>query len=313
MKWKLVKVRLHQIRRQLESLGLFYAFILFAGLCGLVFVAYTSYHQEEKFLYFFGLTILALFLIHISRKDKQFIYSQVDHPVQNIFAEYFIFTLPVTLPSLFSSHRLYFLLLILSLFIIANSKVNTRQRTKFPHLSKIMAPQNFEWLSGLRKNLIPLIILCLLAAATCWVRILPLIFLWFITLSVISFYQECESLQILFASSNTPQKVLKRKILNHTKFILLIFVPILLVNSIFNPNLIIVNGLFLLIQITTFIFAILLKYATYTPNESLKGNTILLSIVALGSLIPYLLPIPVFMCFRNYGRSVNNLKHYLND
>ncbi|MEO9022056.1 MAG: hypothetical protein ABI237_00175 [Ginsengibacter sp.] len=313
MKWILVKVRSYQIRRELESLGLLYAFILLVFLCGLVFFVYTAYHQEEKSLYVFSLTILALLWIHFSRTDQQFVYNHIGHPVQNIFAEYFIFTLPVSIPSLFTSYWFYFPLLIVSIYIIANTRISIKRKTRFPHLSKIISSQNFEWLSGLRKNLIQILILWLLAAIFCRIRILPLIFLWFIMLSVISFYQECESLQILLASSSSPKKLLKRKIINHTRFILLIFIPILIVNSIFNQDLILINIIFLLIQITTFIFAVLLKYTTYVPNKSLKGNTILLSIVSIGTLIPFLLPIPLFMCFKNYGKSVKNLKTYFND
>ena len=313
MKWILVRVRLHQIKRQLESLGLGYAIILLAFLAALIFYVYLSYLQKNKALYVFSATVLILFLIHTSRKDKEFVHSQVNHPSQNIFTEYFIFTLPVTIPSLFTSHWLYFPLLILSFYVISNIKINLKQRTMFPHLSKIIPPQDFEWLSGLRKNLISFLILFALAAITCWIRILPLVFLWLIVISITSFYQECESLQILLATPGTPKKIIQRKIWNHSKYLLIILLPILIINSIFNPGLIVINFVFLLVQFTVIIFAILLKYTTYSPNENLTGNVILVSAVTISALIPFLLPIPLIMCFRNYGRSVKNLKSYFND
>lgn len=313
MKWILVKVRLHQIKRQLESLGLVYALILLAFLAALIFYVYLAYLQKGKALYVFSFTILPLFLIHTSRKDKEFVYSQVDHPVQNIFTEYFILTLPITIPSIFTSHWFYFPFLILSFYVISNIKINLKQKTMFPHLSKIIPAQDFEWLSGLRKNLISFLILFALAAITCWVRILPLIFLWLIVISITSFYQECESLQILLATPGTPKKIIQRKIWNQSKYLLIILLPILVVNSIFNPGLILVNLVFLLVQFTIIVFAILLKYTTYSPNENLTGNVILVSAVTIGALIPFLLPIPLIMCFRNYGRSVKNLKSYFND
>lgn len=313
MRWILVRVRLHQVKRQLESLGLGYAFILLALLVTTIFYIYLSYLQKDKALYAFSLTVIILFLIHTSRKDKQFVHSQVNHPAQNIFTEYFIFTLPVTIPSLFTFHWFYFPLLILSFYVISNIKINLKQRTMIPHLSRIISSQNFEWLSGLRKNLIPFLIFFILAAITCWVRILPLIFLWFIVISIISFYQECESLQILLASHNSPEKTLNQKIWNHSKYLFIILLPILIINSIFNPGLILVNLVFLFVQFTVIIFAILLKYTTYSPNENLTGNVILVSAVTIGALIPFLLPIPLIMCFRNYGKSVKNLKNYFND
>ena len=313
MKWILTKVRIHQIRRQIEELGLFYSLIVLVFLCIVVFYVYVAYCQNDKSFYVFALTTLLLLMLHISRKDKEFVYQQIDHPVQNIFTEYFVYTLPFTLPSLFTSHWFYFPVSILFFYIIANIRINLKKRTMFPHLSKIISSENFEWISGLRKNYISILICLLLAIITCWIRIVPLIFLWFFITVAASFYQECESLQILFASSDSSKKMLKGKIINHSKLIVIIILPFLIVNSIFNPGMILINIAFLLVQITLLIFAILLKYTTYTPNENLKGNSILLATASLGTFIPFLLPIPIIMCFRNYGKAVRNLKFYFND
>jgi hypothetical protein len=313
MKWTLVRVRLCQARKQLNSLGMFYSLLLFSFLCFAIFYIFLAYGQKDKSLYVFSATILVFIGIHFSRSDREFVHNHIADPVQNIFSEYFIFSLPFTLPSLFTAHWFYFPSLIFSAYLIAHIKVSFKRRTLFPHLSKIIPSQNFEWLGGLRKNLTPVIILWLLAIISCRIRILPLVFLWFIVVTVTSFYQQCEPLQILYASAETPKKLVMQKIAKHTALILIIFFPVLVVNSIFNPDLLLINLIFLLVQITVLIFSILLKYTTYIPNENLKGNTILLSTVTIGALIPFLLPIPIIMCFRNYGRSVKNLNHYFND
>jgi len=313
IKWILIKVRIHQIKRQLNELGIGYAFILLAFLTTLIFYVYLAYTQKEKSLFLFIISILSILAIQISRRDKEFIFNHIDHPVQNIFAEYFILTLPVTITSLFTSHWFYFPLIILAFYFIANIKIRLKQRTVFPKLSKIISPYDFEWLSGLRKTYAGIVIFLLLACITCWIRILPLIFLWFITTSVASFYQECESLPVLFASSISPQNLLKKKMVKSIQFLIMMLIPILILNSIFNPGFILINIIFLLIQITILIFAILLKYTTYSPNETLKGNTLLLSMVSIGSLIPFVLPIPLIMCFRNYSKAIKNLNFYFND
>lgn len=313
MNWTLVRVRLHQAKRQLNSLGIFYALILFAFLCFAIFYIFLAYREREKSLYVFVASIFMLSGIHFSRSDKKFVDSHVARPVQNIFTEYVIFSVPFILPSVFTSQWFYFPIWVFACFLIAHIKASFRQRTRCPHLSKIIPSQNFEWLSGLRKNLVPVLLLWVLALITCRVRILPLIFLWFIIVTATSFYQQCESLQVLFASSEDPGKLVTNKIRRAIFLTLMLFVPILVINSIFNPTLILVNAIFLFVQITIIVFAILLKYTTYLPNENLKGNTILMSMVTIGALIPFLLPIPVIMCFRNYGRSIKNLNHYFDD
>ncbi|HEY5368012.1 MAG TPA: hypothetical protein VIJ75_03395 [Hanamia sp.] len=313
MNWILLRVRLHQAKRQLNSLGIFYALILFGFLCIAIFYTFLAYREKDKSPYVFAVTILTLAGIHFSRSDKEFVNNHVARPIQNIFTEYLIFSFPFILPSIFTSQWFYFPTWVLACFLIAPIKASFRQRTRFPHLSKIISPQNFEWLTGLRKNLVLFIVLWILAIITCRVRILPLIFLWFMIVTATSFYQQCESLQVLFASSESPGRLIKKKIETAVSFTAILVVPILVINSIFNPTLILVNAIFLLVQITIIVFAILLKYTTYLPNENLKGNTIIISMVTIGALIPFLLPIPAIMCFRNYNRSIKNLKHYIDD
>lgn len=313
MNWVLFRVRLHQAKRQLNSLGIFYALILLAFLCFAIFYILLAYREREKSLYIFVASILILAGIHFARTDKKFVYNHIARPVQNISTEYVIFSLPFILPSVFTSQWFYFPIWVLTCFLIAYIKAGFQQRTRFPHLSNFISPQNFEWLSGLRKNLVPVLLLWVLALITCRVRIFPLIFLWLIIVTATSFYQQCESLQVLFASSHTPRQLIMQKTRHATALTLIFFVPILVINGIFNPSLILVNTIFLFVQITIIVFAVLLKYTTYLPNENLKGNTILMSMVTIGALIPFLLPIPVIMCFRNYGKSIKNLKYYFDD
>jgi hypothetical protein len=313
MNWRLVRVRLHQIKRQLNALGIFYAFILFAFLCLAIFYIFLAYREKDRSQYIFAASVFILAGIHFSRTDKKFVDNHIVKPVQNIFTEYIVFSLPFILPTVFTSQWFYFPIWVFACFLIAHIKVSFRQRTRFPHLSHFISAQNFEWLSGLRKNLLSVLFLWILAAITCHVRILPLIFLWFITVTATSYYQQCESLQVLFASSECPRKLITQKMRRAIILTLIFFVPILAINTIFNPTLILVNAIFLFVQITIIVFAILLKYTTYLPNENLKGNTILVSTVTICALIPFLLPIPIIMCFRNYGRSIKNLKHYFDD
>jgi hypothetical protein len=146
-----------------------------------------------------------------------------------------------------------------------------------------------------------------------WFRILPLLLLWFITVSIASFYTECEPLHILKEGNFSSNRLLNRKLMRHSKYLLLLFSPLLVINTIFNPEFWILNIIFIPIQLSLMCYAICLKYSTYIPNKKPIGNSIILSLVSLGSIIPYLLPIPLLMAVFTYRKAKMNLNNYLND
>lgn len=313
MKNTLIRLRLRQLKRILNEIGIGYFIIVLIFFLAILFYDYLFYSLKDKAVFIFGLTVVSVLAAHIQRKDKEFIYTHVSHPVQNIFSEYLLFSLPFALPALFTNQWYYFPLLVICLLFIANITTSLKVRTLFPKLSNIISTKNFEWLSGIRNNYFGLLLFIVLAVATSPLRIVPLIFLWLIVGAICGFYLECESLQILFSSKSSSKEFIKKKIFEHSKLLLFILVPVLILNSIFNPELILINIAFLLIQLATIIFAILLKYSIYLPNENIKGNSILMAFVSICTFIPFLLPVPLIMCFRNYGKAVKNLNHYLND
>ena len=199
------------------------------------------------------------------------------------------------------------------MYAIAHVKINLKQKTNLSQLSKVLLTNNFEWLSGIRKYPVQLFILCLLALATCWIKIIPLFSLWLLTSIVSSFYYECEPLQILFASEKNAKQFLIKKIKMHTLQLIIVFSPIIIINSVFNPDAILINLIFVLIQIMFLWFAILIKYSVYSPNDNLTQNTVLVNFALFGSVIPFLLPVPIIMNIRNYKKAVSNLNFYFND
>jgi hypothetical protein len=203
--------------------------------------------------------------------------------------------------------------MLLLFYIISAINISLIQRTILANLSNIIPADNFEWLSGSRKHYLYLS-LCLIAALiTSWLKIVPLFFLWIFTFTITSFYTECEPLHILFASSENMKKLLRSKIIRHSILLIMIFAPVLIINSFFHPEMTFINIAFILVEIILLAFSILLKYTSYQPDENLNGNSILISLATIGVIIPFLLPVPLIMCFRNYRKAIKNLNRYFND
>ncbi len=308
----LINLRLIQIKRELKEAGL-RSFVILGILLYLIYYSFIVYQKSLDAFLLIGFLFLFCLSLQASRKDKFFLYNHIDNPHLEIFSEYFILTLPFTILSLFTSNWFCFPILIAFLYIIPFLKYTLKQKTYLRKISLIIPVQNFELISGFRKSFLFLIPLYILAIGFCWFRILPLFLLWLISVTIASFYSECEPLHILKEGNTSSKKFLKQKLYQNSKCVLFFYFPILFVNTIYNLDFWIVNLLFIPIQLSLLCLAICFKYSLYRPNKNIGGGNIVLSFVSLSSLVPYLLPIPFIMALDYYGKAKKNLNNYFHD
>lgn len=308
----LLYIRTRQIKREADGLGL-YLIIFIAIAAVLSLVTYFQYKNNQQAWFVVAVLSIACLAIQYIRKDKQFIYKQLDKPYVQIFLEYFIFTLPFSITSLFTKNWFCFPVLVPVLYCIPFLKFQFKHKAVFKHLSSLIPASNFEWISGIRKQFIPFISLYVVALAFCWVRILPLSLLWFLTIIISAFFLENEPLHILREGNKTARKFLLDKIKINIKYILILYSLPVIMNAIFVREFLIITLLFIPVQIALLCFAVNLKYSTYKPQTNLLANNVAFSIVAILSAMPYLLPIPVALAIVYFYKAENNLKTYLHD
>jgi len=308
----LLYIRLIQAKRELNSAG-FGVLIIFGILSYLIYAAYTFFLKSPDAYYLTAFLFLICVALQSYRNDKQFVYVHIRKPHFEMYLEYLAFTLVFSISSLFTDNWICFPVLLAALLLIPFLKFTVKQKTYFTTISTVIQAYDFEWISGFRKSFGILIPLYLLAIGFSWFRILPLLILWFITLIIASFYTECEPLHILKEGDPSSSKLLKSKLIRMMKYTFILYMPVLVVNTIFNPEYWILNLLFIPLQMSLVGYSICLKYSSYEPNKNAIGNNVILSIVSLGSIIPYFLPIPLLMTVFTYGKAKKNLNIYLND
>jgi hypothetical protein len=308
----LLYIRIKQLQREIRSLGL-YTPVLIVIVFYLIFVSFRKFENGQYALDIIAAAAFICTALQIYRKDKVFIYKQIEKPHLQLFSEYLALTLPFTVTALFTKSWMYYPLLPVFLFCISYLKISVRKKTVLKNLSNIIPASNFEWISGFRKSFIFFIGLYLFAVAFCWFRILPLFLLWFLTVIIISFYSECEPTQILRESGRSSKKFLLHKLISQNLFILILYVPLVIINTFLNNKLLLINLLFVPTQMSLLCFAICLKYSSYRPNKKLTENNILITIIAFLSSLPYLLPVPVILSFIYFYKAKKNLNHYLDD
>ncbi|MBL7700864.1 MAG: hypothetical protein JNM14_01330 [Ferruginibacter sp.] len=308
----LLYIRSKQIKREADGLGL--SLIIFIAIAvALSFIAWFQYKNNRQGWFVAAVLAIICFAIQYNRKDKQFIYKQLDKPQLQIFLEYLFLTLPFSITSLVTKNWYCFPLLLLALAGISFLKFQYKHKAVFTNLSLLIPASNFEWISGIRKQFIAFTILYLVALGFCWVRILPLFLLWFLTIIVCSFFLENEPVHILREGNKPAGKFLLDKIKVNIKYILILYSLPVIINALFVREFLMITLLFIPVQIALVCFAINLKYSTYKPQTNQLGNNVAFSIIAILSALPYFLPVLIVLAMIYFYKAGKNLKTYLHD
>ncbi len=255
---------------------------------------------------------LTLYGIHQSRSDLRFMQHLSRRPQWIWVGEYLIFSLPFSLLLLSAANWQATLLWWLCCLSVPFTPVRRAQVWPQVFWGRLLPAALYEWISGMRK--FGIFILLLYAFAFVSVFFLPyaaLFFFWLLLSFLACFYQECESHQLLSAAELPARQYLHKKIRLHISFACMVGLPVYLVYILFYPDQIWVVLVFLILSSIMHLFFILNKYATYRPNRKIGGSGILQSLVMLSVVIPFLVPLPLILCFRDYGRAVRNLDFYI--
>ena len=212
MSFALINIRYLQAIRALKEGGLGSVLLPFL-IVGLSLGSYKAYQNIQ----YGGLLLLLLLLIcmslHIRRKDKTFAQLHLPNWHVQMYLEYATLTLPFTITALFTPHYFYFPALLALLWLVPYIHYTPAQKTIFKRISTIFpSAHSLEWISGFRTSFLTIIPLYILALATCWMRFLPLLLLWFITTALLNFYNEHEALHILKAQHTHARNFLNQKI-----------------------------------------------------------------------------------------------------
>ena len=308
----LLYIRKRQLVYELKQLGI-YSIAIFAIVVSVIYYTYTVYQDTVFALLITASIAISCYTFHSFRKDKEFLYLHSGSYHFSLYLEYSIFTFPLILMCLFTSQWYCFFILQIILLIIPLSKITIKERTIFRNLSRLIPAFYFEWLSGIRQKYLQIIFVYILALALSWVKILPLFLLWYLTLIISSFYNEFESVVILREGNKSSRDFLRKKLLKHSILLIFFYLPVLIINNLFNPDFIILNLGLLLSQIALLIFVMCFKYSNYVPNQIQYGNNLLVILVSLCASIPVFLPVPLIIAYKYYSNAKNNLKEYFND
>ncbi len=318
---QMLRIRLLQLKRSFSGLPVLYWLII------ATVVLYAFYGLSVK-MNDYSFSIIVMFAcpvliasLHFVRRDHRFLNILSPYPWKIYLREYFTLLIPVLL--LFVIHQ-YWSLILFSIFellvfvgIIALVPVRSNITLTFAfvpvRITSLIPVPGFEWHGGYRRWGFQVLIFYLFAIGLSFLPFASLFLLAFLTFVIGGFYTHGESLAILNADNLEPSAFLKKKILQHSKFMSLFLLPALIIYLFQHPEhwyMVLIAWFVYMINIFYFIT---LKYALYRPDKKLTADTIWVGLLFAATLIPFLFPIPLIVSMRNYSLSKINLKIYLDD
>lgn len=325
------KIRFSQFFRLLKEIGLFRVIALLLIAWFVFFLAFRFLISPENTIMSIIVIAALLLSIHASRNDKHFIKTTIKNPYLIYLSEYFLLVLPILviwiiqfnwigtgslilIPLLTSLFSINFKLLHLGTILkfLMNpfsSNPNSRIKVSLPFISNC----SFEWISGIRRNLVVLFPVYLFILAFSFKPYVAVVGIIFISILVSGFYYHGEPREYVEFLARNPGEFMLRKILTNIKQLTILFAPILLIAMIFQTNtwyyLIGAIIFSFLIQVLTIIF----KYALFEENANLNRNSIIVYGNILFLLLPVFWPVPIIMGIIYYNKALINLKKYFHD
>ena len=151
----ILKIRLLQLYRELVKAGwwaILIALIIYLAIVIKITRPSVVLLEGSELILLF---VMALFSINSFRKDKRLL-KQIfpDNYKKYLFVEYILFSLPLTIPYLFSGFKIGIIIFLISCFVITQLDISVKINLKNQAiiLKKFISPNNFEWIAGMRKT-----------------------------------------------------------------------------------------------------------------------------------------------------------------
>lgn len=308
----LLIIRLKQVYRSIAGIGLLRMLFLAAFIAYLGFFLYSNASEKLTSLYISIGFLLLILLIHLKRRDKQFLKSNFSNFKTLLLTEYFLVSIPI-LTCLIIQQQWISLLPLLGLFVIVHLNFKTKYSSLNTKLQALIPSDSFEWKAGLRKQFFLLVPVYLIAIITSYyIGSVPLAIL-IIGISTFSFYENCESQQLLLAYELSSKKLLQLKVKRQLQLYSVATAPLIILFLVFHNDIWYIPIIEYLIFCSLHLYAIMIKYAFFSPNIKSTAAQTMGTISILGGIIPIFLPVVWALTIWFYIKSIHKLNYYLDD
>jgi hypothetical protein len=273
----------------------------------LVYLFFQIFALKNSYI-ILAINILTIFSLHTTRSDKAFLKSAGVPTMPLFFIEYLSLSIPFIFYFAVNQYFIELSSLLLALCGIGVSNLTFKTQVLRSLSFAFVPPLLFEWRAGLRQSW--LFITLIYIGAVFFYQSVTIIILFnlLLIINLTTFYLYGEDRLLIQISQLSPFHFLIFKAKYHVLFATFVLFPLTLLLFIFHPFLWFLAVLVLIINIFMQIFVILQKYAVWDSNSNLQPNMTLYLFYFISFVIPFLLPVGIFLFVRAYKKAIRNLK-----
>ncbi len=260
-----------------------------------------------------GSFVLSILIIHLKRKDKEFLEIYAPKPQGVFIVEYVILSVPLILSLLYKRSWSYLFIYLLILTLISLLKITPKKSSLNTIFQKWIPDENFEWKAEIRRYLIFFLVIWFAGLLTSFFVASVPITIFILGSVVLGFYKKSEPLQILIAGELNTRQFLIRKIKSQLFSFSILIIPLVLAFVIFHPHYYYIAFIEYAVFMILFIYTILLKYAFYRPDKESGAIQTFMIIGAFCLFVPVLIPLILLLSIKFLFQASHKLKFYLND
>jgi len=308
-----VIIRLKQIYRAINGLGLIRIIFLIGLLSLFVFGLFKKTTETPNSLYAAGLYLIIIIMIQLKRPDKLFLQIHFSIYKRIFFVEYLLLMIPWLVCLTYHNQWITVALIIILTLLVVNVDFKTRQISFNTSIQRLVPSDCFEWKCGLRKSLFFIVPLWLIGLGTSFFVISVPFVIFVLGILPWSFYEKGEPIQMILAYERSTKRFLMHKIKMQLTLFTIISIPLIIAFLLFHPDIWYIPIVEFFLFATSHIYVILTKYAFYQPNNISNGVQAFGTIGVMGMIIPVFIPVIWLLSIRFYFKSKENLSFYLND
>ncbi len=307
----LLQFRIKQAYRTLGEIGIIRFLILVPFLFIILMVLLEQLVKATPFQ-LVGLFSFFLISTHLAREDKRFLGQIFKQPAGVYSLEYLMLFSPIFV---WLAYKMAWAAIVVFLGVIGVVAfvpwtLKFQDTNVTVHFPKWMH-QDFEWLIGIRKQGVWIVLIYGIAMVTSFYTVSVLAALLLLAILVTTFYLENGEERIfLQLYATNPKQLMRKKVVRSVGLFWLFTSPLSVAFLIFHYQywylLLAILVISSIIQLTS----VTLKYATYAPKETLQQNSWILGLLLACWLAPFFQPVPLLMTIVYYRKALGRLRQF---
>ncbi len=310
---RLLRIRIKQLSEILKQIGLFRTVFLIAITIMAVAGLYQLTSTQASATYTTLIINIFVLVIHIKRKDMNFLQINCEGLKTTVFIEYAVFS--SILPLLLVIHGFYLLAILHFVLLAAWVQIipKSRQGNATNFLVNWIPLTYFEWKSGFRRIVSFLLLAELITIAFIHFSLAAPIGLIVIGILAIPTLEHNESYQMITAFEKPPTLFLFQKIKQQLLMLFILSLPLLIIHPVFHMAEWFYPLIVLLAICLLHIYAVLVKYAFYEASGNSSAAQMFITIGLFCMLIPIFIPLLFVLSIYFFIKATQKLSIYLHD